>query len=96
MRRRHIDFRPLRSLRERDRHSHIEPISYAAKKWMGTYMNRQQDIARRRITHPWHTLAAQPNLFAVIDTGRNFHSNRFHVARLVAAHSAPLRRRVPQ
>ena len=49
VRRRHVDLRALRRLGQRHRHAHFEPIAGAAKMRMRADVNREQDIAGRRI-----------------------------------------------
>ena len=80
LRRRHVDLRAQRRLGQRDRHAHVEPIARAAKVRMRADVNREQDVAGRRVARSRLALAAKANLLAVVDAGRNLHVDRFDVA----------------
>ena len=75
-----IDFSTERRLGQRNRYANLETIADAAKMWMRADVDREQNIASRRVASAGNTLSAQADFFAVLDPGRNFDFDRFNIA----------------
>ena len=92
LRRGHVDLGPQRRLAQRDRHAHVQVVAVRGELGVRRDVDRQQDVAgrarRRRLA-----LAAQADLLAVVDAGRNLDGERFGLAALAADRNLGLRRR---